>query len=240
MKLMVLVMIGAGLVSGQAQRGQAVFARTCASGYCHGAQGAGGGAPRLAARGFDQAYITNKIANGVEGSGMPAFGKTLPKAELDSVTAYVASLNGITPGKAAAATPVVLGTQAKQGETLFRDAVKGFGRCSTCHLVGNWGIAVAAPIHAVPATAAALKSMTTPRVVTATAGGDTMAALVVAKKTSEVTFYDLTLPPPVLRTVAPAEFKSTEGSAWRHTNVIGAYSDVELTAVLAYLRAATR
>jgi mono/diheme cytochrome c family protein len=171
---------------------------------------------------------------------MPAFAKTLPKADLDAVTAYVSSLNGITSGKAAPVTPVVLGTQAKQGETLFRDAVKGFGRCSTCHLVGNWGIAVAAPIHTVPSNVAALKSMTTPRIATATVNGEAMPALIVAKKTSDVTFYDLTVAPPVLRTVAPAEFKSADASAWRHANVISAYNDAELTAVLAYLRAATR
>jgi hypothetical protein len=123
---------------------------------------------------------------------------------------------------------------------LFRDPVKSFGRCSTCHLVANFGIAVAAPMHTVPASIAALKGLVTPRVVTATAGGETMPALIVAKKSTEVTFYDLSVPPPVLRTVAPNAFTSTEGSGWRHANVIGAYSDAELTAVLAYLRAAVR
>jgi mono/diheme cytochrome c family protein len=185
-------------------------------------------------------YITNKITNGVDGAGMPAFGKTLPKADLDAVVSYIASLNGVTSGKAAAVTPVVLGTQGKQGEKLFRDAVRGFGRCSTCHLVGNYGIAVAAPIHAVPTTVAALKSLATPRVVTATVEGEAMPALIVAKKSTEVTFYDLTVPPPVLRIVAPASFTSTEGSGWRHANVIDAYNDAELTAILAYLRAAAR
>ena len=221
-------------------KGETVFAQTCASGYCHGARGAGGGAPRLAARGLDLPYITNKISNGVDGAGMPAFGKTLPKADLAAVTAYVASLNGISSGKAATVAPIMLGAQAKQGETLFRDAVKGFGRCSTCHLVGNFGIPVAAPMHAVPTTLAAFKSLATPHVVTATASGDTMPALIVAKKSTEVTFYDLTMPPPVLRTVAPASFASTGSSAWRHASVIGAYNDTELTAVLAYLRAAVR
>ncbi len=240
MKLTITMLIAAGLAAGQAQRGEAVYARTCASGYCHGAKGAGGGAPRLAARGLDLPYITNKITNGVDGAGMPAFGKTLPKADLEGVIAYIANLNGITSGKAAAVAPPVLGAQAKQGEVLFRDAVRGFGRCSTCHLVGNYGIAVAAPIQTVPQTLAAFKSLATPRVVTATLSGDTMPALIVAKRSTEVTFYDLTVPPPVLRTVAPAAFRSTEGSGWRHAGVIGSYSDPELTSILAYLRATVR
>jgi mono/diheme cytochrome c family protein len=185
-------------------------------------------------------YITNRITNGVDGSGMPAFGKTLPKEDVEAVVTYVASLNGITSGKAAVVAPLVLGTQGKQGESLFRDPVKSFGRCATCHLVGNFGIAVAAPMHTVPASIAAFKSLTTPRVMTVTAGGETMPALIVAKKSTEVTFYDLTVPPPVLRTVAPNAFASSEGSGWRHANVIGAYNDTELAAVLAYLRAAVR
>jgi len=34
------------------KQGQEVFSRTCSNGYCHGPSGAGGGAPRIAARGF--------------------------------------------------------------------------------------------------------------------------------------------------------------------------------------------
>jgi hypothetical protein len=30
--------------------------------------------------------------------------------------------------------------------------------------------------------------------------------------------------------------KIAEGSAWRHSSVIGAYNDAELTSILAYLR----
>jgi mono/diheme cytochrome c family protein len=242
MKLTMMLLIGVGVVAAQAPRGEAVYARTCASGYCHGARGEGGGAPRLAARGLELPYLADKITGGVDGSGMPAFGKTLPKADLEGVIAYIASLNSIATSATASnrAAPVALNTQAKQGEALFRDAVKGFGRCTTCHLVGNYGIAVAAPMHTVPATVAALKTLATPRVVTATVSGEAMPALIVAKKTTEVTFYDLTTPPPVFRTVAPNAFTGTESSAWKHSGVIGAYNDTELTAVLAYLRAVIR
>ncbi len=46
------------------KQGEAVFSKTCATGYCHGIRGGPSGAPRLAARGFDQAYISKVVRNG--------------------------------------------------------------------------------------------------------------------------------------------------------------------------------
>src|SRR5690348_7496403 len=77
------------------KQGEAVFAKSCATGYCHGARGTNGGAPRLAARGFDQGFIANTVQRGISGTAMPAFGSTLSRADLNAVIAYVASLNGI-------------------------------------------------------------------------------------------------------------------------------------------------
>ena len=67
-----------------------------------------------------------------------------------------------------------------------------------------------------------------------------MPALVVSKKANAVIFYDLTTPPPVLRTESPAAVQTREGSTWRHSSVIGAYNDAELSAILAYLRAVVK
>jgi len=99
------------------------------------------------------------------------------------------------------------------------------------------GIAVATPIVNVPADAAALKVLATPQVSTAVVGGESMPALVVSQKSSAVIFYDLTAPPPVLRTELAAAVQIREGSAWRHASVTRAYSDSELAAILTYLRA---
>lgn len=233
-----LVLIVCGIAQAQAGRGEQVFAMTCSSGYCHGGRGVGAGAPRLAARGFDQTFIRNTITNGVAGTSMPSFSKSLSRADLNAVVVYLAALNGATPETAQAAAPVKLTPEASRGQALFSESLKSFGRCSTCHLVGGFGIAVAPPIHDVPLNVAALKALQTPRVVTATLGGDSMPALVVAKKTATVTFYDLTSAPPVLRTVAPSEYSSRDESTWRHASVTGAYSDADMTAVLAYLRVA--
>jgi len=226
------------------KQGETVFGKSCATGYCHGARGASGGAPRLAARGFDQAFINNTVMRGVPGTAMPAFGTTLSRADLNAVVAYVASLNGVTnlitnsgpPGAVAAK----LTGDAARGRDLFSDAVRGFGRCSTCHEIGGIGIAVATPIAKVPADAAALKALAIPQVSTVTVAAESMPALVVSKKANAVIFYDLTSAPPVLRTELPASIQTREGSTWRHSSVIGAYNDAELSAILTYLRTAVK
>jgi mono/diheme cytochrome c family protein len=223
------------------KQGEAVFSKSCATGYCHGARGTNGGAPRLAARGFDQAFIANTVAGGVPNTAMPAFGAMLSRADLNAVVAYVASLNGVTnpaiTGRGGSpAPPVKLAGDAARGRDLFSDSVRSFGRCSTCHETGGIGIPIATPIAKVPADTAALKALATQQVSTAMIGSESMPALVVSKKANAVMFYDLTSAPPVLRTESPASVQTREGSTWRHSSVIGSYNDAELAAILAYLR----
>lgn len=224
------------------KQGENVFNKSCATGYCHGARGANSGAPRLAARGFDQDFISNTVTRGVPGTAMPAFGTTLSRADLTAVVAYVGSLNGLTSSTRIDRGPsaVKLSGDAARGRDLFSDAVRSFGRCSTCHEIGGIGIPVATPIAKVPADIAALKALATLEVSTAALGAESMPAFVVSKKASAVIFYDLTTPPPVLRTEAPASVQIRDGSTWRHASVIGAYSDAELTAILSYLRAVVK
>ena len=63
-------------------RGAEIFANTCATGYCHGAKGTAGGAPRLAARGFTGQYIRQVVANGDK--EMPGFGGKLDTRDLNA------------------------------------------------------------------------------------------------------------------------------------------------------------
>jgi hypothetical protein len=60
--------------------------------------------------------------------------------------------------------------------------------------------------------------------------------LVLSKTSRNVILYDLTTPPPVLRTLEPPSAKFAEGSTWRHASVIGSYNDAELVSILIYLR----
>ena len=70
--------------------------------------------------------------------------------------------------------------------------------------------------------------------------GESMPALILANKSQAVLFYDLTTPPPVLRTEAPGAIPTRDGSNWRHASVIGSYNDAELDSILAYVRVALR
>jgi mono/diheme cytochrome c family protein len=229
------------------KQGEDVFNKTCASGYCHGAGGAGGGAPRIAARGFDQTFISNTVTRGIPNTGMQAFANTLSRAELNAVVAFVAKLNGIAnpaigPAGLPTATPSTptLSTDAARGRDLFSDSVRSFGRCSTCHEVNGIGIPVAAPIMTIPPTAAALKALATPRVSTATISGESMPILMLSSRSQGILFYDLTTAPPVQRNETPAAVRVREGSDWRHSSVIGAYNDQELSSILEYLRGVNR
>jgi len=226
------------------KQGEQVFATTCSTGYCHGARGGAGGAPRLAARGFDQAYIAGVVARGVSGTGMQSFAGKLSRPDLTAVVAYVATLNGIANpnigsggGEAEVPTGPVLTGEAARGAQLFTEAARGFGRCSTCHEVGGLGIPVAAPIARVPESAAALKALATPNVKTGVTGNESMPVLVLSEGKQGTLFYDLTSAPPVQRNAVPGSVKFTDGSGWWHSSMIGAYSDAELAAILTYLRA---
>jgi mono/diheme cytochrome c family protein len=220
-------------------RGEKVFQETCSTGYCHGAKGTASGAPRLVGRGFDQPFITATVTRGVPGTAMRAFGTSLDRRDLTAVIAYVASLNGIlSPGVKSSGERPALSPEAARGRDLFFDATRSFARCSTCHEVGGMGIPVATPIVSIPADVPALRSLVTPGVRTAVIDGDSMPALVVSEGVRHTIVYDLTSAPPVLRTGDPARVRLSAGSAWKHSSQMGSYSDTELSAILAYLKAA--
>ncbi len=223
-------------------RGVTVYNQSCATGYCHGVKGTSGGAPRLAARGFDAAYITQVVRAGIQGTAMPAFGTTLSRADLTAVVAYVGSLNGIAPTAGLIPERGMprrnLPPEAQKGRALFYDAIRGFGRCSTCHQVDGTGIAVADPIAKVPENVAALRAIPSPHVVTATAEGSMFPALVLSKGAMQVKLYDLAVEPPVLRTFAASEVKLAVKSSWSHATALAAYNDTELESILGYLRVA--
>jgi mono/diheme cytochrome c family protein len=230
-----------------AKQGEQVFNRSCATGYCHGVKGVAAGAPRLAARGFDQAYIDTTVARGLQGTSMPAFGATLSRWDLNAVAAYVAKLNGSvyspagsTGGGTEAQPSRSLSAEATKGRDLFSDELRSFERCSTCHEVNGIGIPVATPIASVPASVSGLRELTTPSVRTAVVGNQTMPALVINDGSRAKVFYDLTSAPPVQHTAQSGSVTWRDGSDWRHVSVLGSYSDTELGLILEYLRSAVQ
>lgn len=217
------------------KHGEEVFAQTCTQSYCHGAAGVAGGAPKLAGRGMTGDYIERVVTFGISGTPMPAWGQRMPLNEVRAVIAYVQSLNGIAPSIRSGPPPVLAGETAR-GRDLFFDPQHAV-RCSFCHRVNDRGLLVTPPIANIPADAAALRNLATPQVSTATAGTETFPALLSSKIPSETKVYDLTKFPAVLRTFSPASVEMKDGNAWKHSQVLGNYSDDELGAILAFLRA---
>jgi mono/diheme cytochrome c family protein len=218
-------------------RGAEVFAKTCATPYCHGPKGTGGAAPKLAARGFDEIYIASITRAGVAGTSMQGYGSTLARADFNAVIAYVASLNGVEPRGPQSPEPPRLSPEAARGRDFFFDSVRGVDRCSTCHQVQGLGIAVA-PIANIPATAAALRNAATPDVRTARVGADSFPMLIVSNGGRRTVLYDLTTSPPVMRTIDTAAVGIENYSAWRHAAVVKPYDDRELESILSFLRSA--
>src|SRR5437867_2975345 len=137
--LFVPALAGAQNLPDVLKQGEDVFNKSCAAGYCHGALGAGGGAPRVAARGFDQTFINDTVTRGIPNTAMPPFANTLSRSELTAVVAYVARLNGIAnpsinPGSSRDSLPETSGPPlsagSARGRELFSDAIRSFGRCS--------------------------------------------------------------------------------------------------------------
>jgi len=126
-RALLLLVPGLAWPQGILQQGAEVFAKTCAIGYCHGVKGEGGGAPKLAGRGFDEASITSVTRAGVPGTAMQGYGTILARPEFNAVVAYVMNLNGIEP-RVSGPPPRALDPEAEHGRELFSDSVRGFAR----------------------------------------------------------------------------------------------------------------
>jgi hypothetical protein len=175
---------------------------------------------------------------------MAAYGKSMSAGELTAIVAFLATLNGIANPEIASAGPqntlraqLVLSAEAARGRVLFSEAARGFTRCSTCHEVNGIGLPVATPISNIPANATALRALVTPVVKTGTMDGESMPVLVLSEGKQGTVFYDLTSTPPVERDAEPGSVNFMSGSNWRHSAILGSYSDIELNAILSYLRA---
>jgi mono/diheme cytochrome c family protein len=222
--------------------GAKVFAKSCAVGYCHGSGGAAGRAPRIQGRSFTAEYLLKVTREGIPGTAMPAWQGRLTEAEIRGVVAYMLSISA-SPGAAPAApapageAPVAMPARARAGKDRFFDAVRGV-RCGTCHAAENWGVPVGPNLAATPPeSVAAVRGVRAKHVRLARlAGGEEFPALEVEAKGGWVKLYDLTVPPPVLRTVPAGEVKFSEASAWDHAAAIASYTDDELEAILDYLR----
>jgi mono/diheme cytochrome c family protein len=227
------------------EQGAKVFKLTCAQGYCHGSGGTQGRAPKLIGRNYDAAAARKIIESGVAGTGMPGFKDRLNGEQLTNVLFYVVKVSGGDVSKidlaagAGSAGGKQAPAEAVKGKALFFDAFKGVHRCGTCHALEDIGLAVGPNLSSGgPYPVAAIRAGKDSAIrVAAVKGspGDVFPALVAARKGDWIQVYDLTVAPPVLRTVAKAEITFSGGASWKHAEATKAYTDQELNSVAAYL-----
>lgn len=251
MRTLVLLAIAAAPIPAQDifARGETVFKKSCAQGYCHGTGGTQGRAPKLTGRNFEPDFVSNVVRRGVPNTGMPGFAQSLPNDQLQAVIAYVLRVSGADVSRmpnaeaaVAAGAPIKpMSAAVRRGKDLFFDATRGVNRCGTCHSLEGWGIPIGPNVASGgPYTAAALRAGKESSVRTATAGADTFPAIAAEQTRDLVRVYDLTVLPPVLRTFDPSQVRLSSGSAWKHAAVTAGYSDADLAAIAAYLGWMTR
>jgi mono/diheme cytochrome c family protein len=238
-----LLLAQAGAPAEEVARGEKIFAARCAIGYCHGAGGSAGRAPRIQGRSFTAEYLLKVTRDGIPGTAMPAWRGLLSEEEIRAVVAFMLSISAnpaAVVAKQEAGKETAAGAmppRAKAGRELFFDAVRGT-RCGTCHALENWGVAVGPNLAAATLRSIEelrrppLRSVRTARL----ASGEQFPALLVEEKGGWIRLYDLTVPPPVLRTVAASELRWLESAGWDHSAAVRSYTDAELQAVFEYLR----
>lgn len=231
-------------------RGEKIFAQSCSVGYCHGVAGAAGRGPRLRGRSFSKDYLYNVTRDGIPNSAMPAWKGRLKDEDIRAVVDYVASLSAATDAAPPANPmppgigPASLGSfngppQAARGRTLFFDPARE--NCGVCHAVGGRGIAIGPDLNSQPDLVNLVRSTHSRHVLTARLrGGEEFPALLAEQNGRQVRLYDVTLAPPVLRTLTREDIVSLkENVSWRHNDFVKDYSQAELQDIGVYLRWAT-
>ena len=71
--------------------GAQLFAPNCSSGYCHGAGGIGGGAPRLRGKDLEAKYLFKTISSGISGTAMLSFKSDFSEEQIWKRVAFILS-----------------------------------------------------------------------------------------------------------------------------------------------------
>jgi cytochrome c oxidase cbb3-type subunit 3/ubiquinol-cytochrome c reductase cytochrome c subunit len=116
-------------VTGDSQRGEALFAQKCQS--CHGSAKAPGKAPQLYNREFlaaaSPAFLRRAIAEGRPPTRMPAFERKLSASQIDDLVAWLVSQRAAAPASPRQASgvpsdlPVLIHPQGKAPEFTLRE-----------------------------------------------------------------------------------------------------------------------
>jgi len=248
--------------------GAKLFVPNCGSGYCHGAAGIGGGAPRLRDKDLDPQYIFKSVSNGISGTAMLSFKADLSEEQIWKLVAFILSdakvsdLPQPSPAKpstasASAATQLTsvsaatLAGSPQAGKALFFDSSQPKS-CRACHAFNGEGSSIG-PDLATTGTRSARELFTAALAARAAEGsryvvltlrlknGDKIIGIKKEEDAESVRIYDIAELPAVLRTVQKTDIAKFERTVdWAvHKDNASLYTIKQLLDLVTFLRSPT-
>jgi putative heme-binding domain-containing protein len=234
-----------------------LFAITCSSSFCHGEGGIGARGPSLRNRNFPPNYVRDTIMNGRSGTPMPSFKDALSPAEIAMIVGYVASLSpenqsadASSGDTAVTAAPIAmpLSDQALRGQDLFFDDTHE-NSCAACHSYGAKGGLVGPDLSKIagkPASAI-YRSIVKPTpsdgypgIVVTTKDGHQFAGIKHDQGKEQVSLFDVSSAPPVLRNFYFADGVKVEqaaGALYKHD--LSGLAKTDIADMIAFLKSST-
>lgn len=238
-------------------RGNDLFARSCAVGYCHGSEGRASRGPQLRDRAWDPRRVHAITRDGVPGTSMPSWSAILPDPDIWAVTAYIMSLSSAKLDDKAAVIelgattqpPQVRSAEAQKGHDLFFDLTNQ-KRCAVCHQLGSNGVAVGPDLAASAQRKSAgelLRDIVEPgasvaqgyeEIAVATNNAERVAGVKKEETKEYVKLYDTSSIPPPLRTIYREQIHAinTAERSSMPSDYGKLYSPEDLKAIAAYLK----
>jgi mono/diheme cytochrome c family protein len=237
-----------GQTGSRIKAGERLFALSCSVGYCHGVGGIAGHGPRLKDRQWDQGYLYKTIANGIPGTGMPAWKDKLTQPQISAVVSYIVSLSSNSepaPLPAAAAQTAVPVNQA--GQDLFFDPAND-RNCGVCHRLRESGGSVGPALdNLAKKTQPDILSYLLKKLAAAgnpgleihAASGETICGIKVREDATHLQIYDLASSgPPVLRSFPVGEIVHRESCANLnvHTGLGALYTPSQIASIAGFIK----
>ena len=242
--------------------GSALYAKSCAVGYCHGSEGRSARGPALRDRVWDPHDLYRITSEGLPGTSMPGWKDLMPGTSVWAVTAYILSLSSEPPTGASArietdasetlAAPAALSAEGRRGKALFFDLTRE-RRCGVCHELDGLGSAVG------PNLAVSARNKSEPQLRQAILepgaeisygfeqvelelrGGERLAGVLAEETDSVIRVFDAASVPPPLRTVAKDDIEEqrTRARSSMPDNLGETYSSAEIASIVTFVREIT-
>ena len=191
------------------EQGGKLFAQSCATGYCHGADGAAARGPRLRDRQFTREYLVRVTRDGIPRSAMPAWKDRFSAAEIDAVVDYIVHLNG---GKIDSSRPLAQpgqGTSSHPARDLFQQ------KCAGCHQALGLGLASGLRLDQNSRWSADRR----PLVQLVLKDGEKIPARLISESNGVIILLDFTDSSPIRRSLEKSEIASRSVVWWDHPAV---------------------